>query len=134
MADYAELINDFFNDKGILSKLHTLDDGRKYLKINCENKKFTAIFNGSKGDYFSIRHKFMNVSFEKKGDIIVMCNELNSKYKFFKIYIDEDNDIMICFDIHLTKEDADKVAYESLMRMVAYIENNYEETTKAIYS
>lgn len=134
MADYAELINDFFNDKGILSKLHTLDDGRKYLKINCENKKFTAIFNGSKGDYFSIRHNFMNVPFDKKGSIIVMCNELNSKYKFFKIYIDEDNDIMICFDIHLTKEDADKVAYESLMRMVAYIENNYEETTKAIYS
>ena len=134
MADYAELINDFFNDKGILSKLHTLDDGRKYLKINCENKKFTAIFNGSKGDYFSIRHNFMNVPFDKKGSIIVMCNELNSKYKFFKIYIDEDNDIMICFDIHLTKEDADKVAYESLMRMVAYIENNYEEITKAIYS
>ena len=134
MADYAELINDFFNDKGILSKLHTLDDGRKYLKINCENKKFTAIFNGSKGDYFSIRHNFMNVPFDKKGSIIVMCNIINSKYSFFKIYIDKDNDIMICFDIHLTKEDADKVAYESLMRMVAYIENNYEETTKAIYS
>ena len=83
MADYAELINDFFNDKGILSKLHTLDDGRKYLKINCENKKFTAIFNGSKGDYFSIRYNFMNVPFDKKGSIIVMCNELNSKYKFF---------------------------------------------------
>lgn len=134
MADFAELFKELLNEKGVLAEICSLDDGRNYIAINCENKNFIAFFNGSKGDYLSIRHKFMNVSFEKKGDIIVMCNELNSKYKFFKIYIDEDNDIMICFDIHLTKEDADKVAYESLMRMVAYIENNYEETTKAIYS
>lgn len=134
MADYPELFRDMLKERGALAELGVTGSGKKYVDITVENRSYTAFFNGSGNDYLSIRYQHKNVPFEKKGEVILLCNELNSRFKFVKIYIDEDNDIMMCIDLRLTEEDAMETAYDAFIKMVIYIERNKEKIRDVIYS
>ena len=134
MTDYPGIFRDVLIGKGALVEIYNLEDGRKCLEIEFENRRFIAFLGGSENDYLSIRYEAMNAPFNKKGEIILLCNKLNSKFKFVKTYIDEDNDIIICCDIHLPEENTAEIAYEAFFRILLYVEKNINVIKDVVYS
>jgi hypothetical protein len=133
MTDFPGIFREVLRSNGVLAEIHSIDDKRKVVDIRAGERQFTAFFNGSKNDYLSIRCEVMNVPFEKKGEIVLLCNKLNSLFRFVKIYIDNDNDIMICCDVHLPEENTADIAYEAFLRILLYVERNIEVIRNTVY-
>lgn len=99
-----------------------------------QGRNLKCIFSGDDGEYLSLYYCLENVPEDKLADILIVCNELNSKYKWVKFYIDSDNDIMLEDDAILSYENAGNEAFELLIRMIDILKETKPVFMKAIYA
>ena len=77
---------------------------------------------------------FESVPAEKIPDMLVVCNELNSTYKWVKFYLDSDNDLVLQDDAILSPDSAADEVFELMLRMFDVGKDAKNQIMKAIYA
>ena len=81
-------------------------------------KTTNYFFSGENGKYVSMYTLFEKIPDDKLDRLYAVCNSLNAEYKWFKFYIDKDNDLMIQDDAILFPQCAASECFELLTRRV----------------
>ena len=97
--------------------------------------KFTNfVFRGPDGCYVSMYTIFESIPAEKVPDMLVVCNQINAKYKWLKFYVDKDNDIMVEDDAIVTPDNAADECFELLARRINILKEVKPIIMRAIYA
>ncbi len=134
MHTCAELFKNLLDSKGFGSAVRESQSGATILDFPYSGKIIRCIFNGEDGTYLSLYCQFEKVPEAKVADIIFLCNSLNSKYKWVKLYVDESNDLMIQDDAILSVENAADEALELLVRLIDIADEIKPDVMRAIYA
>lgn len=81
----------------------------------------------------SIYMKIGQVTQEKVNTLILKLNEINSKYRFVKFYIEDDISIFAEIDYDFNQEDAADVCLQACIRIVTIVDECYPEIMKTIW-
>ena len=90
----AELFISLLESKNFHYSSHIDDDGDVIVDFPFKGKVFKCFFNGSTGSYLSLYCLYEHIPDEKLVDVIFLCNELNTKYKWITFYVDHDKDLL----------------------------------------
>ena len=134
MLKYAEMFKEFLDGKNFASQVQEFEDGETVINFPYGKNAVKCIFAGKEGEYVSLYLDFETVPEEKVIDVVLVCNELNSKFKWIKFYIDPDRDIMLQDDAILANENATDEVFELLIRMIKVSEEVKPVIMKAIYA
>ena len=107
------------------------DDGDVIIGFPFKGKTFRCFFNDK---YLSLYCVYENIPEDKLVDVIFLCNELNTKYKWITFYVDHDKDMMLHDDAILSTENAAEEAMELLVRCINIGEEIKPLVMKAIYA
>ena len=99
-----------------------------------DGKLARIFFNGDDGTYMSMYLVYESVPVEKIADMLVVCNELNSTYKWVKFYLDNDNDLVLQDDAILSPDNAADEVFELMLRMFDIGKDVKNQVMKAIYA
>lgn len=69
---------------------------------------------------------------EEKG--LQVCNELNSRFRWVKFYLDDEMDVRAEMDLKFTDESCGEICVASLLRMISVIDNAYPTIGKALWA
>ena len=130
----AELLVAYIEAKGLTATSGLTSGGDSVVEFPYKGKATKMIFVGDKGEYLSLYLIYENVPEDKLADVIFVCNELNSQYKWVKFYVDDRNNIILQDDAILTVENAAEEAFELLIRMIQISEEAKLKIMKAIYA
>lgn len=70
----------------------------------------------------------------KREQILEVINTCNSKYRFFKFYIDGDNDVNLEYDFLSESNNIGPMALEALVRISSILDEAYPLMMKVLYS
>ena len=99
-----------------------------------QGKMTSFAFTGDDGCYVSIHTVYENVPEEKFADLLIVCNELNTEYRWLKFYVDTDNDLMVEDDAILEPETAADECFELLVRRINILDDVKPRIMRAIYA
>ena len=134
MADCAKLFVTFLDSKEFKYAARVADDGDVVIDFPYDGKVTTCIFSGDDHEYLSIYTIFERIPDNKRTDLILVCNDLNSQYKWVTFYVDNDNDLVLHSDARLSLRDADEEAFEILVRSLKISEDVKPVIMRAIYA
>ena len=77
---------------------------------------------------------FCKVAVEKLMDMYVTVNELNTKYRWIKLYINSDNKIIVETDAVINETTAGEVCFELLSRFFSITNEIYPQIMKVLWS
>lgn len=130
----ARLFEKLIEEKDLTIHTGTDKDGDSVVEFPYKGKTTRLFFCGDDGCYLSMYLVYERVPEDKIPDLIYLCNELNSEYKWFTFYVDKDNDIVIHDDAILAVDTAAEEAFELLVRMVKIGEDVKPRIMRAIYA
>lgn len=110
------------------------DDSRTVISFPYKQRRTSIIFAGEEGIQCQFQTVIESVPEDKVMDLIVVCNSLNTQYRFVKFVVDSDNDLMNYSDAILTPETAGDECFEVLLRSLQIIEEAKPTFMKAIYA
>ncbi|MCD8321781.1 MAG: YbjN domain-containing protein [Oscillospiraceae bacterium] len=110
------------------------DDSRTVISFPYKQRRTSIIFTGEEGIQCQFQTVIESVPEDKVMDLIVVCNSLNTQYRFVKFVVDSDNDLMNYSDAILTPETAGDECFEVLLRSLQIIEEAKPTFMKAIYA
>lgn len=134
MLECAALVKADLDAKGLNSIAKEYEDGNVVINFPYGKNVVKCIFSGELGEYVSLYLQFESVPEDKLVDVVFVCNELNSKFKWVKFYVDSDRDLMLEDDAILTTETAADEVFELLLRMIKISDDVKPEIMKAIYA
>lgn len=134
MNPCAELFTKLLNEKNLSFETRTLEDGDELVSFPYKGKKISMFFSEDDGYYLSTYMTYENVPEDKYFDLLIVCNELNTKYKWVTYYIDSDRDIIIHNDAILSLDIAANQAFEILLHFVSISDKAKDTIMKAIYA
>ncbi len=127
-----ELFKEFLDSKGLNYASRIDSDGDGVVDLPYDGKVVKCFFSGDK--YLSIYIVFERVPEEKLADVIFLCNDLNSKYKWVTFYVDKDGDVVIHDDALISVETAAEEAFELVIRMLDITKDCKPAIMKCIYA
>lgn len=127
-----ELFKEFLDSKGFNYASHIDDDGDGVVDFPYDGKVVKCFFSGDK--YLSLYIVFERVPEDKLADVIFLCNDLNSRYKWVTFYVDKDGDVIIHDDAVISVETAADEAFELIIRMLDITKDTKAEIMKCIYA
>lgn len=130
----AELFTNFLKEKELSFESGIDNDGDSVVKFHYHGKTYRLYFSGNDGCYLSLYMVFENVPDDNFANALIVCNELNSQYKWVTFYIDKDNDIILHDDAILSVENASDEAFELLIHMLKISNDVKPRIMKAIYA
>ena len=71
---------------------------------------------------------------EKAARVLLALNDLNSKYRWVKFFLDSDNDVIVNADVVFNEENVAQACVEMLVRTVNIIDETYSDVMKALWS
>ena len=134
MLTCAELFTQYLKEKNFNYQTHEFDDGDIMIDFPYQGKTVKLVFSGEDGKYLSLYLNYEKVPEEKFVDLLVICNELNAKYKWATFYIDDDRDILIHDDAILSVETAADETFELLVRIIRIGDDVKPVIMKGIYA
>lgn len=133
MLTCAQIFADFLENEGMHFDVRECDDGDVVVRFPYDGKTAHVLFSGDDGEYVAISVIYENVPEEKFMDLVVVCNELNSRYKWVKFYVDEDRDLMLRNDAIVSTENAASETMELMARVLKIGGDIKPIVMKAIY-
>lgn len=124
----------FLESKNLHFDAREIDNGGAMVAFPYNGKLARIFFNGQDGTYMSMYLVFESVPAEKIPDMLVVCNELNSTYKWVKFYLDSDNDLVLQDDAILSVDSAADEVFELMLRMFDIGKDVKNQIMKAIYA
>ncbi len=134
MLKYAEMFKEFLDAKELASDVREFESGETIINFPYGKNAVRCIFSSENGEYVSLYLDFEPIPEDKFIDVLIVCNELNSKFKWVKFYVDSDKDLMLEDDAILTNENAAEEVFELLIRMIKISEEAKPIIMKAIYA
>ncbi|MBQ9736705.1 MAG: YbjN domain-containing protein [Clostridia bacterium] len=134
MLACAELFTKFLESKGLNFNVREDSDGDVFVMFPYDGKITRCIFSGEEGKYLSLYLVYENVPEDKMADAIFLANELNTKWKWVKFYVDGDRDLMLQDDAILSVDTAADEAFELLLRMLNIGKDSKPSIMKALYA
>ncbi|MBQ9413931.1 MAG: YbjN domain-containing protein [Clostridia bacterium] len=121
MVICAQSFINTLNARGIHFSTSDTQGGGTCVHIPYDGRQTHVFFDGDDdGIHVALRTLFANCPEEKFAEALILCNELNVKYRWVKFCIDSDRDIMVEDDAVLTPSTAGEECFELLSR-TAYI-------------
>ena len=71
---------------------------------------------------------------DKYPNAILVCNEMNAKYRWVKFYVDKDKDVAAELDAHFTEQSVGSVCMEIVRRVVNITDEVYPSFAKILFS
>ncbi len=100
-----------------------------------ENRKTTFVFAGDDGEYAQTMTVIESMPNDDKFvEVVMVCNQLNRRFRFVKFVVDDDNDVMALSDAILDVNSAGDESFELLARSLKIISEARPQLMKAIYS
>lgn len=130
----AELFTADLDSKNLRYASHVDDDGDTIVDFPYQGKVSKCIFSGDDGKYFSLYLVYEHIPEDKFADVVFLCNELNTKYKWLTFYVDGDKDLMVHDDAILSIESAADEAFEILLRTINITNEVKPLIMKTIYA
>lgn len=105
-----------------------------YSGENGNDMSFLFFFDAD-GTSVSLRlFNFCKVSTEKLMDMYVAINETNAQYRWVKLYIDGDNEVVIEGDAIIDEVTAGEECFEMLIRFLSIADKIYPNLMKVLWS
>ena len=130
----AQLFVDLLKSENLSFDSRFDSDGDFVVSVPFSGKTVKCIFSGDDGKYLSVYLLFESVPSDNIAQAILLCNTLNTKYKWVTFYVDEDNDLMLHDDAILTPSNAAEEAMEILIRLIKLSRDLKPEIMKEIYA
>lgn len=130
----AEIFVNHLEEKELKYSVRVDDDGDVIVDFPYQGKITKCIFTGDDGKYLSFYQVFENVPLDKQAEMILLCNELNTAYKWVTFYVDDDNDLMLHNDAILCPACAAETAFELLLRLVNIADECKPKIMKGLYA
>lgn len=109
------------------------EDDKTYILINHRDKTYICFFSGENGRYLSVKTIWCKVPEENLASALLCANELNSKYKWIKLFVDDNGYLDAVCDTILTPSTAAIYASEIIVeRLITILEENEETIKKAV--
>lgn len=134
MKRCTEGVIEFFKAKNLNFIPSRSDEKVDILDFPWEGRSLKCIFTGDDGEYLSLFYYLESAPEDKYADVLMVCNEMNAKYKWVKFYIDSDNDITLQDDAILNVNNAGDETLELIVRMIDILNNAKPIFMRAIYS
>ncbi len=134
MLDYAQRFVDLLDEKELKYFAKTDEDGDAIVDFPYDGKMTKCIFSGDKGEYLSLYMVYESVPEDKYAEMLIICNTLNAKYKWIKLYIDNDSDLMVQDDAILSDDNTADEAFELLLRFLDIVKECKPTIMKALYA
>ena len=135
MANYKAAVLRFLDSKGIKYQ----DEGAYRISVSykCENipsVKVAVVFDDDGDGLVALRSWSLgSVKDDKYARVLMLCNDLNDKYRWVKFYIDKDQDICAALDAVIDINTCGAEVHQLLTRMVGICDGAYSEIMKAMW-
>ena len=110
------------------------DERTDVLDFPWEGRNLKCVFTGDEGEYLSLYYYLESAPEDKIADVLMVCNEMNSTYKWVKFYVDSDNDITLQDDAILNVDNAGDETLELIVRMIDILKDTKPAFMRAIYA
>ena len=130
----AELFKEYLDSKNFIYTVTEGSDNDIIIDFPYEGKTTRCFFTGECGEYLSLYLLYEHIPEDKIADVIFLCNELNTEYKWVTFYVDKDGDLMIHDDAILSLENAADESFELLVRTINISGEVKSRVMKAIYA
>jgi hypothetical protein len=127
----AKLFTDELVAQNFAYSAHDMADGA-VVSFPCCGMDTNFIFSGVEGRYVSMYTLMAAVPPEKIKEVIQLCNTLNNETKWFKFYVDDENDLMMQDDAILLPEYAADECFELLERRIKVLEKVKATVLRAV--
>ncbi len=134
MLTCAELFIQLLDSKEFNYSSDIGDNGKVIVNFPHKNHVTKCIFSGEDGNYLALFLVYENIPDDKTADMLVLCNEINSQYKWVTFYLDKDNDLIINNNAILCPENAAEETFELLLRMIQITEELKPKIMRTIYA
>ena len=114
----AKLFMEELESKNLKFTFRELSEDSVVVSFPYNGKTTNYFFSGADGKYVSMYTLFEKIPDDKLVNLYAVCNSLNAEYKWFKFYIDKENDLMIQDDAILLPQSAANECFELLTRRV----------------
>jgi len=108
-----------------------------WYNIDCgPSVRIVFISSDSKNDVQIRIYGIMNkIPTEKRSAVLEACNQVNSRMRFFKFFVDEDNDLMGFYDLPAgsAEDNVGECCLELLIRAVQILNDCYHYFPEAVY-
>ena len=136
MADYKSEFMRYMDNNGV--KYQLLNGGQIRITYNADNMKTIPIivFFDEKGNNLVEFICFQIATFkdDKFGAGLVVCNNLNAKYRWVKFCLDSDSDVLCKMDAYVDLSSVGEECMNLVRRMVGIIDETYPEFMKALWA
>ncbi|MCD8117781.1 MAG: YbjN domain-containing protein [Oscillospiraceae bacterium] len=130
----AQAFADNLDSKNLTYSVSRDDDRSTVITFPYKQRRTSIIFSGEDGIQSQFQTVIESVPEEKVMDVIVVCNSLNTQYRFVKFVVDSDNDLMNYSDAILTPETAGEECFEVLLRTLQIIDEARPTFMRTIYA
>jgi hypothetical protein len=127
----AQLFIDELTKQSFAYSAHDMEEGAVVSFSLC-GMHTNFIFSGECGRYVSMYTLMAAVPVGKIDDTIRLCNTLNNETKWFKFFVDDENDLMMQDDAILSPESAADECFELLERRIKVLEKVKSTVLRAI--
>lgn len=138
MKQEAEAYIKLMDSKGVRhDDIVVIDSGKFDVETRWNLEETTvavrAVFD-DKGHTVAIRcFRIAHAKQDSLIDILKKCNELNTRFRWVKFVVDNDNDINVEIDCIVNEETAGEVVLELVQRLCSIVDEAYPELMRIIY-
>lgn len=133
MLPCAELFKNELDSKNLHYGYQQIDDNAVNISFPYGGKVVNCIFSGDAGEYLSLYLTYETVPEEKIADLIFLCNELNTTYKWVTFFVDKSCNLVLHDDAILSLESAVGEAFELLLHIISIGDKAKPVIMKTIY-
>lgn len=135
MNMYADFFKEYMDENGI--KYTERDERIVKVVYNGDNLKSIPVFVffDEDGDGLVQLKCWEIANFKgKESKALVVCNELNNKYRWVKFYLDDDADILVSIDAIIDAATCGEECMSLVRRVVNITDEAYPEIAKALWA
>ena len=136
MADYCSAVIKHLEKKEI--KYRKIDDNTlriSYTGDNLDSIPINVIFDEDGDPYVAFRcWDISKIKDSKREKAIMLCNDLNCRYRWVKFTVDKDNDVVAANDAQIDLFTAGEEVLMLVRRMVNIVDEAYPEFMKLLWA
>ena len=136
-TDYMKAFTDAMDQRGYNYDAEVRGDGNGHVTLGFKGDNFASVkyhFIFDDEGKVTIWGVVCPVPADKLANVILVCNTLNCKYRWFKFYVDDDNDTMIQGDAIIDLATGGAECAELLSRAVNITDEVYPDIQRAIWA
>ncbi len=124
----------YLEEKNFKFSVNDLENGETLLDFPYQGKLFRCFFSGENGQYLSLYLVYEKVPEEKFMDAVLLCNQINTEYKWVTAFVNNNSDFVFHDDAILSFDNAASESFELLARMISISDKLKPSIMKMIYA